>query len=824
MNHYEFLKQCKPVALLSSILLLSGCGGGSSPASATFTATFSPATLNLQAASNVQGLKKLKDGNQLVVTTTKAISNPAISFADDTQTGKASLFSITGCSPDSGQMTTTCTVTSTDTKTETVYLKVMVSDGTTTVQATPPSGASSSDITIIRTVPPSPPPPSGLCSFTAGASNPCPFPERANSAWLYDGSIACTGLDISSTKDGVSSEYLIDPGATCSTTMTPGANISSVVNFNTAMNSASHTNDTLGINEVNVYAGDIEFLNDDLQDPDSELKGFSLDVKDKHTGTEVPYDGSINIARYNALKTQSPQIQHIMAVVDGRHDALGVPNGWLWQSYTYNNSLISHNYNNLSPADAVTFADHIAEQFCNTNNGGPSAADVDGVQFDLESFHIPADTETLPAVCDPDDATFNPGASDCANLTGWGQYLFYREMSKDLAGQNTVDSALINGATGNTCSITHPKFFTLFDFPNLETKEHLAKLLNSYSNGYAIFSLYDLGGSGVPVGDGRLYNGSAVDMNTARAGFVASSPAYYNTALAQEMTLIQQQISAAPIYFQVGIPAAASAHEFSYSESPAYDTGKTDDRYASSTPSATGSPIYPDCATGDTALAVNTAGVGCATDSLSADSYQESIVGDAMTATRELLTATTISPYYVGLNLWAFNPANNTPAGGEVLANNHWIPRASSQDSLLAFPDADNIPDAFSTNGGTPTKVTDQNKYVLCHSIYLDVPGYTDYLDNTYELVGGCSYSYAGPGKTPLPFKDDGSYSHTPDQYVGMRFYYPNSVYGATLTGTNPDVASENTQETNVFNTLKSYEDLMSTTVTHTNNAVHHSK
>jgi hypothetical protein len=790
------MRYAKWAGVVSAMLLLSACGGGgSTPPAAGFTATFSPTELTLTASS----AKQLKASNQITITTSKSITNPVITLADDAQTGKAQYFSISGCSAVSSTATA-CNVNDTDPTTEQVNLKVMVSDGSTTVQATPEgSSAGSNDIVIHTTAPTPPPAPSTPCSFAPGAAKPCAYPSRTNSAWLYDGSMACTGTDISVLKNGVDPEDLIDPSATCSISMTKGANAPAILAFNQALN-ATHSNSDLGLNEVNVYAGDVEFGNDDSTI--SPLKEFELKVM--NGDKEAVYDGSQNIQAYHdALSGHG--VSKVMAVIDGRHDALGVPNGWLWQSNTYNNSLISHNFNNLNPADAVTFADHIAEQFCDGTD--PAAAEVSGIQFDLESFHLPDDSETLPAVCDPDDATFDPTNTACTGLKGWGQYLFYREMSKDLAGYNTTDPLLKDGAANNVCAKATPKYFTLFDFPNTATEHHLATMLNSYNNGYAIFSLYDLGGTSALVSPARKYNGEDISVNTARAGFVAGSEPYYKAQVGLEINQIKQQVKDAPIHFQVGIPGAASAHEFSYSESPAYDTGKVDDRYASAEPAKEGDPIYPDCATANQPLAATTG--GCATDATLAATYQAGIVIDAMSATKSLLEDTTITPYYIGLNLWSFNPSNVSPTTGQVLANNHWIPRASQQDSALSFPAAANVP-----VGPDGTQITDQNKYVVCDASYSTVPGgvKSDYIDGTVE--GGCSGTYAGYGNAAAPFTDDGSYSHTPDQYIGMRFYYPNSIGVGDLTGSSADIDSENTQEQNVVIALKAFPDLMSITAT----------
>ncbi len=802
MYNQVFLKNCKPIALLLSLMILTACSGGSSPVPASLSATFSPSEITL----NSSDTQKLKDTNQLTITTSTPISTSMISFAKGSaHPGDVAYLSLSDCAKASAT-TIVCHLVDTDPVTEITSVKVMVTSGEQSVEATP-AGASkeSSSELQIKTIAPSAPTSSNYCSFLAGAMNPCSFPQRANSAWLYDDSTACTGLDISTKQsDGTDPSLSIDPYATCSITMTPGANINGVEAFNKAINGSYASNSSLGLNEVNVYAGEIKFTQHIPSDPTSKLplQDFKLVIKDIN-GQEIHYDGSKNIQAYAALAKQG--ISTLIAVVDGHTDSLGVANGWLWQSNTYNDGLVSNDFNDLAPAKAVIFADHIAEQFCNTNDGGPSAALVNGVQFDLEPFSIPADNFSLPAVCDPDDKTYDPLSPNCINLEpGWGQYLFYREISKDLAGNNTSDQELANDNTANTCSIAHPKFFTVNTLPNTTTKQHVATLLNSYKNGYAIFSLYDLGGfnSTLP----RYYNDTRVNMNIARAGFVASSPSYYEQEVSKEMAQIQQQITDAPIYFQIAIPAAASTHEFAYSESAAYDGTKVDDRYAIAEPIATGSAIYPDCATDDDVLAVNSVGVGCATDVTSAATYQSAIVNDAMSATRALLTNSMIKPFYIGLSLSSFATANSSPQAGQVLANNHWIPRASKQDATaLAFPNLLNIPNAPLTS--TPSGIIDdQNKYVVCPGF----PSYdaSDYLIST--VLGGCSNTASGNPSEPDTFLNVDSYSHTPDQYVGMRFYYPNSLFGGPLAGENNDIISETTQEMNVLSTLKSFPDLMS--------------
>jgi hypothetical protein len=62
----------------------------------------------------------------------------------------------------------------------------------------------------------------------------------------------------------------------------------------------------------------------------------------------------------------------------------------------------------------------------------------------------------------------------------------------------------------------------------------------------------------------------------------------------------------------------------------------------------------------------------------------------------------------------------------------------------------------------------------------------------------------------PDVFLNVDSYSHTPDQYVGMRFYYPNSIFGGPLARANNNIISETTEEMNVLSTLKIFPHLMS--------------
>lgn len=179
---------------------------------------------------------------------------------------------------------------------------------------------------------------------------------------------------------------------------------------------------------------------------------------------------------------------HIIPIVDGRLDNPA--------SSDYLSAL-----NILPQAEAEQLADNVARVFCADNA-------VDGVQFDIEPF----------------------------DFTKSGQQFFYNQIAKDFAGENK-DST---GADRFSCkNVSHPngRSFSVFTFPS-KVNAKFVQTMEKHSNGYAIYSLYDL-------------------PENASVGPVNSPSSYY--------TLVRQQITLAVnsgAYFQLAIPAAASVHEF----------------------------------------------------------------------------------------------------------------------------------------------------------------------------------------------------------------------------------------------------------------------
>lgn len=192
-------------------------------------------------------------------------------------------------------------------------------------------------------------------------------------------------------------------------------------------------------------------------------------------------------------------------------------------------------FNELSPQLAAGFADKVAGQVC-------ADPHVDGIQFDIEPFNV---------------STKN------------GQYYFYLQLAKDFAGQHLADPA--QNSYG-CVDAAHPRgrFFSVFTFaasiqPGTGSAGNVQAVLNAYRNGYFMDSLYDL--SSAPAG---TLNGIAA----------------YRVAVRQEATDTKTWANRLHVRYGYGIPASASAHEFTTcSATP----GATD----SCVPDATGATGYP---------------------------------------------------------------------------------------------------------------------------------------------------------------------------------------------------------------------------------------
>jgi hypothetical protein len=192
-------------------------------------------------------------------------------------------------------------------------------------------------------------------------------------------------------------------------------------------------------------------------------------------------------------------------------------------------------FNELSPQLAAGFADKVASQVC-------ADPHVDGIQFDTEPFDV---------------STKN------------GQYYFYMQIAKDFAGEH-VDN-LAQDLYG-CVDATHPRgrFFSVFTFaatiqPGTESAANVQSLLNAYGNGYFMDSLYDL--SSAPAG---TLNGLAS----------------YRTAVQREATDTKRWADRLRIKYGYGIPASASAHEFTTCNATPSASG-------SCVPDATGATGYP---------------------------------------------------------------------------------------------------------------------------------------------------------------------------------------------------------------------------------------
>ena len=192
-------------------------------------------------------------------------------------------------------------------------------------------------------------------------------------------------------------------------------------------------------------------------------------------------------------------------------------------------------FNELSPQLAAGFADKVAAQVC-------ADPHVDGIQFDLEPFDVTSKN---------------------------GQYHFYLQLAKDFAGQHAGPGA----PDPYSCvDAGHPRgrFFSVFTFsasirPGSASAANVQDILNTYRNGYFMDSLYDL--SDAPAG-------------------TLSGIASYRAAVRREATDTKQWANRLHIKYGYGIPASASAHEFTTCTATAGAAGDC-------VPDATGATGYP---------------------------------------------------------------------------------------------------------------------------------------------------------------------------------------------------------------------------------------
>lgn len=165
-------------------------------------------------------------------------------------------------------------------------------------------------------------------------------------------------------------------------------------------------------------------------------------------------------------------------------------------------------FNELSPELARQFADKVTRQLC-------ADPRIDGVQFDLEPFDVSSKN---------------------------GQYYFYLQIAKNFAGEN-------EGENFHCVGSGHPKgrFFSIFAFAEViraetASAEHVAEILTRFENGYMIQSLYDLVHS--------------------PAGTLNPAPLYAQQAQ-QAVKNMKTWANELDIPYSIGIPAAATAHEYS---------------------------------------------------------------------------------------------------------------------------------------------------------------------------------------------------------------------------------------------------------------------
>ncbi|MEX1669258.1 hypothetical protein AB4876_10070 [Zhongshania guokunii] len=170
-------------------------------------------------------------------------------------------------------------------------------------------------------------------------------------------------------------------------------------------------------------------------------------------------------------------------------------------------------FNELPQNLAEGFADKVTASICDDPN-------IDGVQFDLE----PIDIETQN-----------------------GQYFFYRRISENFAGDREIDGI-------NCVTDSHPvgRFFSVFApvralRPGSDSAAHMHEITNAHRNGYMIAPIYDLDGS--PLGH-------------------ATPVGQYQQMALRQLQQLNEWASQAKVAFKVGIPAAASVHEYVRCEGP----------------------------------------------------------------------------------------------------------------------------------------------------------------------------------------------------------------------------------------------------------------
>jgi|GEM_PF-3132069 len=531
----------------------------------------------------------------------------------------------------------------------------------------------------------------GLSAVSLATTNANNYPTKMNSAYTYDLTYDCSAgkgmmpdnLNKALNADGAQK---VSAFGMCHETWDQTIP-QSILGFNSKVATAAGAKATqmTGINQLYIYGTDMEVYENSSKaatDPANIGTEASLTTTDFTLAANVNkvplttadyatkpdpskiYSGEHNLTNYidQLGKTASNKVNNISIIIDGRHDNLGVFGGFLGQ---YNNEFGNNDVsiNNWTQAYATKqaqqvlvdgFVDPKSKQkylgVCQSLDKAQAYADktypnshikLGGMQFDLESFHLPSNT-TDAIVC---DGSANAPA-DC------GQYYFYMAV-KHIFETNTV------------CSQLHPYFSTFIMAGSLlnsngdVTPEAKAIFANS-PDSYAAISLYDLGAAGGAVSKYTssdttpLYPDMAnAGMNTVRAGFVASAPDYYNTAVAAEIAKMSA-IDAAGIHYQFGIPLSASAHEFDGFKIQA--PNPTGVYYATAQSGQTGMYI-PNMADADASLFDSAAAPAD-------DTTQSQYVSDVLEAI-ENYVLTQNPKNYMGLTLWSFQPQDG----------NHWAPR-----------------------------------------------------------------------------------------------------------------------------------------------------
>lgn len=192
-------------------------------------------------------------------------------------------------------------------------------------------------------------------------------------------------------------------------------------------------------------------------------------------------------------------------------------------------------FTGLSPRLAAAFADKVVAQVC-------SDPRVDGIQFDIEPFDVTSRN---------------------------GQFFFYQQVAKAFAGRD------IDGTTTDPhhcVDATHPRgrFFSVFTFssairPGTASAANVRSLMTTYGNGYLMDSLYDL--SSAPAG-------------------TLTSLTDYRAAVNREARTTKAWANRLGIDYGYGIPASASAHEYTTCTA-------APDAIDSCVPDASGATGYP---------------------------------------------------------------------------------------------------------------------------------------------------------------------------------------------------------------------------------------